>query len=134
MTPMFQTDDNRNHFGWFLPDVTDLASIPHELYCLGINVEPIEDRAKEDLEEVYAIRGLALQPIIHVNQENVSSERIQDDSIPSFRRVGYFELESTGRGIFYPFESFGPDVKRVPPNTDPAGLFADCGPRTIRLF
>jgi hypothetical protein len=120
--------------GWYIPDTTDETALPETLHCLCFTVEPSEARSKADFTEPWATRGLALR----LTSEQALFDN-SDEAIPTYERVGYFELEWRSTGVYLPFDAqHFRDLKyhplRVAPEIDPHGVFKDCEPCSLRLY
>lgn len=66
--------------GWMVPDTE--AELPTELYCLQVNIVPVDQEAADDPLVPCMTRGLVLTPINDHTEVN----------IPCYARIGYFEL------------------------------------------
>lgn len=120
--------------GWYIPDTTDESSLPETLHCLCFTVEPSDTKSKEDFTQPWATRGIALRLIS--DQDSLINS---DGAIPSYERVGYFELEWKNNGVYLPFDAdrfrdLKHNPRRVAPDIDPHGVFKDCESRTLHLY
>jgi hypothetical protein len=109
--------------GWLVPDTTD--TLPDDIYCLQIRVEPVTTTEKYKLVNTWAIRGLALQRV----------QRGSDARLPVYSRIGFFELDQRRNGFLH--TDFAFDWKFPPadrkelrnnflrqwPEPDPHGFF-----------
>lgn len=111
--------------GWLVPDTTD--TLPEEIYCLQIRVEPTTPVEKYKLINTWAVRGLVLARV----------ESCSDIYLPVYSRVGYFELDQKRNGFLHTDLAFdwrfsSPERKdlrnnflRKWPDVDPRGFFED---------
>jgi len=129
-----RNNDTAPAVGWFIPDTSDLDALPEILHCLCFAIVPDAAKPKQYPFTPWVIRGLALRPF--GNENSVSTT---ESEIPSFERVGFFELEWQCKGIYLPFEAYflqslAHYPRRVAPDIDPHGVFADCEMRSLRLY
>jgi hypothetical protein len=126
--------DTEPNVGWYVPDTTDESALPATLHCLSFTVAPVTARSREDFTQPWATRGLALR--LTSDQDSLDGS---DEAIPTYERVGYFELEWKNTGVYLPFDAHQfKDLKynprRVDPEIDPHGVFKDVEPRTLRIY
>jgi hypothetical protein len=126
--------DTGPNVGWYVPDTTDESALPTTLHCLCLAVAPVTAQSREDFTQPWATRGLALRLTSDQNQSDNPNE-----SIPTYERVGYFELEWRSTGVYlpydaHPFKDLKYNPRRVDPEIDPHGVFTDVEPRTLRLY
>lgn len=111
--------------GWFVPDTMD--TLPEEIYCLEIRVEPITPTEKYKLINTWVVRGLVLAPV----------ENCSNTPLPVYSRIGFFELDQKHNGFLHPDLAFDwkfPSAERKDlrnnflrewPDIDPHGFFTD---------